>query len=380
MNVILISGAFMAVFMAVLIFTKRQKSVSDWFLLFLFILNALVIALAYAEVLNRSSGYPFPFLIHLSTPFILLHGPLLWFYIRSVTTDQFRFRFVYVLHGLPFLFVFTMLTLSMFSLPAAERIASDATESFRQDWIFPVVIAIIFFNHVLYYAWGLILRSNYRKRLHSFFSQTAGREMLWLKRLIITGIVFHTSISVLYALDYVFQLMAYDMLQLAGFSFASAFVIMLGFFGIRQGNIFTGQTIELSVQQAHTQPQTDVQPDGKDKEFISKLLELMHTSKPWLDAELTIAQLAQKTGVGSDYLSAVINTHLHKNFFEFVNHYRVEEFKKLCRKPESMKLTIIALAYDSGFNSKATFNRVFKNMTGKTPGEYFREQERVIDN
>jgi AraC-like DNA-binding protein len=204
--------------------------------------------------------------------------------------------------------------------------------------------------------------------------------MMWLKRLIITGIVFHTSISVLYALDYVFQLMAYDMLQLAGFSFASAFVIVLGFFGIRQGNIFAGQTIELSVQQAHTQPQTDVQPDGKDKEFISKLLELMHTSKPWLDPELTIAQLAQKTGVGSDYLSAVINTHLHKNFFEFVNHYRVEEFKKLCRKPESMKLTIIALAYDSGFNSKATFNRVFKNMTGKTPGEYFREQERVIDN
>lgn len=377
MNVILISGAFLAVFVAVLIFAKRHKSVSDWFLLFLFILNALVIALAYAEVLNRKTGYPFPFLIHLSTPFILLHGPLLWLYIRSATTEKFRFRLVFIFHGLPFLVVFAMLFVSIFSLTATERIASDSTESFRQDWIFPVVISIIFINNIGYYIWGLILRRNFRKRLYSYFSQTAGREMLWLKRLIITGIVFHTSISVLYALDYVFHLMAYDMLQLAGFSFASAFVIVLGFLGIRQGNIFSGQRIEIPAHQTRNQTLQNVQPDGKDKEFISSLLEFMHTSKPWLEAELTLAQLAKQTGVGSDYLSGVINTHLNKNFFEFVNHYHVEEFKKLCRKTESRKLTIIALAFDSGFNSKATFNRVFKNMTGKTPGEYFRDWERV---
>jgi len=56
-----------------------------------------------------------------------------------------------------------------------------------------------------------------------------------------------------------------------------------------------------------------------------------------------------------------------------VNYYRVEAFKMKCQLPENNNLTLISLAYDSGFNSKATFNRVFKQMTEMTPGQYYRK-------
>ena len=81
--------------------------------------------------------------------------------------------------------------------------------------------------------------------------------------------------------------------------------------------------------------------------------------------------LSKEFGVSADYLSGIINGLLGMNFYDFINHYRVEEFKQMCRDSSKRKLTIIALAYDCGFNSKATFTRVFKKNTGITPGEYF---------
>jgi AraC-like DNA-binding protein len=74
--------------------------------------------------------------------------------------------------------------------------------------------------------------------------------------------------------------------------------------------------------------------------------------------------------VQEEYLSSILNNQLNRNFFDFVNQYRVEEFKTQCLNPQNETFTLIGLAYDCGFNSKATFNRVFKNITSLTPGEY----------
>ena len=105
---------------------------------------------------------------------------------------------------------------------------------------------------------------------------------------------------------------------------------------------------------------------------MKELLEYMKTQKPWKNAELTIAQLADQLKMDTESLSEILNSTLHRNFFDFINRYRVDEFKRLCRLKENRKLTLIALAYDAGFNSKSTFNRVFKNITGITPGEFYK--------
>jgi AraC-like DNA-binding protein len=80
--------------------------------------------------------------------------------------------------------------------------------------------------------------------------------------------------------------------------------------------------------------------------------------------------LAKKIKIHPNYLSQVINEKQGKTFFEYINTLRVEEFKRLVALPESKQFTIMSLAYDCGFNSKSSFNKNFKKVTGQSPSEY----------
>jgi AraC-like DNA-binding protein len=104
--------------------------------------------------------------------------------------------------------------------------------------------------------------------------------------------------------------------------------------------------------------------------IIEDLLRLMEKEKLYLNCELTLGELANQTNIHSQQLSKLINENLHKNFFEFVNDFRIQEFKRLAANPKHKHISILGLAMDAGFNSKASFNRIFKNSTGLTPSEY----------
>jgi AraC-like DNA-binding protein len=98
-----------------------------------------------------------------------------------------------------------------------------------------------------------------------------------------------------------------------------------------------------------------------------KVLAYFDKEKCYLNPELTLSELATKLDTNTSVLSAVINTGFGKNFNDFVNEYRVEEFKRKAAKPDSKHLTLLAIAFDCGFNSKATFNRAFKKVTDVSP-------------
>jgi AraC-like DNA-binding protein len=98
----------------------------------------------------------------------------------------------------------------------------------------------------------------------------------------------------------------------------------------------------------------------------------MELNKPFLNPQLTIHDLARDLKVPPHLLSKIINKEFHSNFFEFVNKYRIEEFKKKAFLKECKNLTILAVALDCGFNSKSAFNRIFKDYTGITPGDFIK--------
>ncbi|MEZ4851347.1 MAG: helix-turn-helix domain-containing protein [Bacteroidia bacterium] len=83
-------------------------------------------------------------------------------------------------------------------------------------------------------------------------------------------------------------------------------------------------------------------------------------------------QLAEMLDILPNHLSQLINEKEGRNFYQFVNHYRVEEFKRRVELPESKHLSLLGLAMECGFNSKSTFNSVFKQMVGVTPSGYVR--------
>ena len=103
-----------------------------------------------------------------------------------------------------------------------------------------------------------------------------------------------------------------------------------------------------------------------------RLLDFMEIQQPYLDPELNLKQLADALQLSRSQLSETINTGFGKNFNDFVNEYRVELVKKLFSEGKQEKLSLLGVAYDSGFNSKATFNRVFKKFTGSSPSEFLK--------
>jgi AraC-like DNA-binding protein len=109
------------------------------------------------------------------------------------------------------------------------------------------------------------------------------------------------------------------------------------------------------------------------KEEALKLTNFMEQEKPFLDPNLTLPMLAGKLPTTVHILSKVINESFNKNFFDYINGYRVAHFMQLAQQRDNKKFTLLALAFDSGFNSKSTFNTAFKKATNKTPSQYLKD-------
>jgi AraC-like DNA-binding protein len=116
-------------------------------------------------------------------------------------------------------------------------------------------------------------------------------------------------------------------------------------------------------------------PAGKEtfpelNDWKEKLLEYMDNKKPYLEPELSLADLAKQLETNTSVLSKVINDGTGRNFNDFINSYRVQDVIIKLKTGEQQTQTLLGIAYDCGFNSKATFNRAFKKITNKTPKEY----------
>ena len=111
------------------------------------------------------------------------------------------------------------------------------------------------------------------------------------------------------------------------------------------------------------------------KKYRQQLLELMHEEKPYLDPDLTLPLLAQQMELPANQLSQLLNEGFDQNFAEFVNTYRLQAFRQKLAEGLHQQLTLLALAYDSGFNSKTVFNTFFKKAMGTTPKSYLKSME-----
>jgi len=108
----------------------------------------------------------------------------------------------------------------------------------------------------------------------------------------------------------------------------------------------------------------------RNQETIEFLQEHMENKEPYLDASLTIKKLADQTNIPSNELSILINHHLGKHFFDFVNEYRIKKAIQIFKESTDDKLTVLEVLFEVGFNSKSPFNTAFKKHTGLTPTQY----------
>ncbi len=109
------------------------------------------------------------------------------------------------------------------------------------------------------------------------------------------------------------------------------------------------------------------------------LTEFMKQQRPYLDPEVTIAVLSAQLKVKPEFLSEILNAVLKQNFFDFINKYRIGEFKNKCLKASNRHLSIVGMAYECGFNSKAAFYRAFKKFEGISPSAYISQVSQKSD-
>ena len=104
--------------------------------------------------------------------------------------------------------------------------------------------------------------------------------------------------------------------------------------------------------------------------YVKRLVEHMENAHPYLDPELTIDDLADEVDIPTAHLTMVLSLHLGRSFYQFVNGYRVRRAAELLRDPAQRERSVLEIAYDSGFNSKTSFNTNFKREMNLTPREY----------
>lgn len=159
--------------------------------------------------------------------------------------------------------------------------------------------------------------------------------------------------------------------------FVVVFIYFVSFQAFKQKNLFEeiAEETELTVKEKQKKGKINqvIQESNikeEDLELIQKIKLYMETHEPFLNASLSMYQLAKQLDMPSHELSQLINHKLNKHFFDFVNEYRVNKAMGLLRNPQNSKMTVLEILYEVGFNSKSSFNTVFKKNTGKTPTQY----------
>jgi AraC-like DNA-binding protein len=371
MKYLLLFGAFEAfTFALLLLFFKKQKFLPDKILALFFLLLSLTMSLAFMEGYNRENNYPYPFLLFTAPPFLLLHGPFLWFYIKSFTIREFRFKPIYLLHFLPFLAMLAEHSIDLFFLPAAEKIDIAYNEEFVHFLSYPVFMTLIVVSPLVYFSWGLLIIKNYNSHLKNYFSKLNDINLNWLRILLIASITFYFIVNGSFFVSLFKPFESFYEMQFMSFAFSTIYVLFLGLYGHKQVNLFANHSIPFDLEQIVPEPSSQKNLDESEKLFIENLLSSMEKEKPFLNPDVNLATLSSALKTSPDRLSNTLNNNLNMNFYDFINHYRIEEFKKECRLEKNKNYTFIAIAYNCGFNSKATFNRVFKNATGLTPKEF----------
>ncbi|MFM9950374.1 MAG: helix-turn-helix domain-containing protein [Saprospiraceae bacterium] len=289
----------------------------------------------------------------------LLFGPAVYFYLKSQVNRQFRFNRTALWHLIPWL-VYFLFNLAIF-LQGRYFVQAWQTSTVYQiaNWI---ETALFLFSYGFYFKKSLTLYQDYRKWAETQFSDTDTVSLFWYRNflyLMTFTIVFKWTwflIDVILNLDF-YQDWWWNLTTVG-------IIVYVAITGYRQR-----QSAQLNFR-SPVESAKRVVPDLDTAIWKQKLLHLMEDEKPYLEPELSLADLARKLKIAPPLLSQVINIAFEKNFNDFINAYRVEAFKNCIGSEDLKHLTLLGVALECGFNSKATFNRAFRKHTGQSPSEY----------
>ena len=371
MNTVFTIGIFLSIFLAALLLTKRNKTLSDNILATWMAVMAVYLTNYYLKHLGCWEECPH--LVGITHPFPLLFAPLLYLYVEFSLRSEQRWKWTDWMHFLPFVVFYLLMIPFLFGVSAEEKVLSDSLDFDSGYQAFFIASFIAFFISGLLYPFLAFKKTiKYQQMIDDNFAYKDEISLTWLKSLIIGLWAIFVVVIIVVVLNLGFNVQFGFNSDLIGYILLVVFISALGFLGIRHQGIYTER-------RKHKHDIVEVKTESYQKSGLKladaediheKLLLLMQSEKPFLEPKLSLGQLADKLGVTSNNLSQVINQCEEMNFYDFINAYRVKEFIALASSPENSNMNLLGIAFDAGFNSKSSFNQVFKKNTGKTPREY----------
>lgn len=342
------------------VFTKKGTRYANYFML------AMVISITLIVLQNFMIFYgayvDFPKLIFLFYPLNGLVPPLFFMYVTYMLAPNRKMKFYDLLHLVIFL-IMAYGHIRFFNLPDDIKISIVNYLYYERTKVNVAELPLIIFYKLIALGYGVACFYLILKKIKELKQWTSNTHIQYLNKFKLINYMFIAYI-LLFIIIYCYPLwieITVGRYEVYIHILNSVLIVAISIITMQQPDRLVFLLIKAT------------KPQIKNKEdflMFENLSEVMQTQKPYLNPDLKIHDLAKLINAPSHLLSEYINKKLNINFFEFINQYRVNEFKVRVHCQEYEKFTLFAIALDVGFNSKASFNRIFKQQTQMTPSQY----------
>ena len=314
-------------------------------------------------------------------------GPLIYFYIQSLLNPNFKLsktNFLHLIPGLLYLiYSIIMVVTDKLILHKYYFLADGMDRDFDTWYQHTGFVSMIF-----YFILSLKYYQKYQQLMQNLVSFADNLLFKWIKTFLIAFLIMQLLQVSFFLLGFLFDLANYVgswwyflsfaivmyYIAITGYSNASVTSIPFQFDSFQNQKVFLLPSHENEIIEEidfETIKPSEIQSE-EILQLKVRIISLFETEKLSQNAELTLTEIAKKLNTNISVISKAINQGFQMNFNDFVNQYRVQEVKKAFEKGEHKKTTLLGIAFDCGFNSKATFNRAFKKNTGFSPKEFLK--------
>ncbi|MEM9836152.1 MAG: helix-turn-helix domain-containing protein [Bacteroidota bacterium] len=355
----LLIGAVIAqgIFAGALLLLRRNNPVANRFL------GSLLLTFSFwlvdpffnvAEVYQQNPNYYF-----LPIFFSFGFGPLVYFYTVSLTEKDFRFRRSDYWHFLPVLIQFlSYCFLQTQSYAFRRAFWFEVHQAYTQ----PLEFYLSLLSLLSYLVLSIRRVKKYQRWINNQFSEVSQIDLQWLKMVLgLTGLLAIIVLSE----DLLLTLLDINLAQTLSITGLGLAILILGGGGLLQKSLR-----QIGLIPAESKPEKISKTEPLQTDLLRQIQSAMEEERYFLDPSLTLASFAEQLNQPARLVSQHINQGLSLSFIDFVNQYRVNAFKQHLMDGDLDHLSLLGIAFESGFNSKSTFNRVFRKMTGESPSAY----------
>lgn len=364
-------------YILIILFSKDRHISKRWLIAFIILLDLTLLP----YILNNLQVFTGSWM---NSSFVLLWGPVLYYYIVSLLKEKINYRW-FILHLLPFATYYLLTTVfAVQVIPGPPESAGPPHMHAHQHHaiLFNLVQACSLVGYSGFTLWVL---NRHQRNIQDYYSY---------KDVYLT-IQWSYLIIIFFAFGYIFvvvaELFIYKSLRLVSLDIQlvliTVFIYILGYLGIHQQPVYLN-LLDDFVSDAGKKPNSEKEAesssnekyannklsDSLKEEYKTRLLDFLEKEKPYLQPKLSINELANSLHIPKHFISQIINDSLGHTFYSLINSHRVEEVKRRISEDKQDKFTLLAIAFDSGFNSKSGFINNFKLETGLTPLEYRKRQ------